>query len=173
MARKIIQRFLPDPNWIKRHRSLRLLGAWIHDPNLWHLNRQSVALATFIGLFCAFIPLPGQMIFAAFLAVFFRANLPISVCLVWVTNPITIAPIFYFCYKVGALILETPAGEFDFEISWQWISQELSTSWQPFLLGCFINGIFFGLLGSATTRWLWRRHTLSRWRERNLKRQGK
>ena len=110
MARKILQRLLPDPNWIKRQRSLRLLGNWIHDPNIWHLNRQSVAVATFIGLFCAFIPLPGQMIIAAALAANLRANLPISVCLVWVSNPITMAPIFYFCYKIGALVLDTTTG---------------------------------------------------------------
>jgi uncharacterized protein (DUF2062 family) len=170
MARKILKRLLPDPNSIKRHRSLRLLGKWINDPNIWHLNRQSVTVATFVGLFCAFIPLPGQMVIAAALAVRLRANLAISVCLVWVSNPITMAPIFYFCYKIGALVLDTPAGDFVFELSWTWLSQELSDLWQPFLLGCLINGVFFGVLGSALIRWLWRRHTIKRWRERRLNR---
>jgi uncharacterized protein (DUF2062 family) len=170
MARKFIQRFLPDPNWIKKHPSLRFLGEWVHDPNIWHLNRQSVAIATFIGLFVAFIPLPGQMLLAAFLAVFFSANLPISVCLVWVSNPITMPPMFYFCYKVGAMLLDTTAGQFEFELSWEWISRELSSIWKPLLLGCFVNGIFFGLLGSTAARWAWRRHTIRRWHERRKKR---
>jgi len=54
-----------------------------------------------VGLFCAFVPLPIQMLLAAAAAIIFRVNLPISVGLVWITNPVTIPPMFYFCYKVG------------------------------------------------------------------------
>lgn len=173
MARKLIKRFLPDPDWIKNHQSLSMLGDWLQDPNIWHLNRHSVATAAFIGLFVAFIPLPTQMIIAGLLAVLLRANLPISVCLVWVTNPLTIAPIFYVAYKVGTTVMGTPPQEFAFELSWEWISHGLATIWQPFLFGCLICGLFFGLLSSTIVRWAWRRHTISRWRERRQLRKSK
>ena len=95
MTKKFIQRFLPDPTWIKNHQSLRFLGDWLHDPNIWHLNRRSASMAVFIGLFIAFVPLPSQMLMAAVLAVLLRVNLPLSVLLVWVSNPITMPPLFY------------------------------------------------------------------------------
>ncbi|MGK0440815.1 MAG: hypothetical protein ACJA0N_000610 [Pseudohongiellaceae bacterium] len=171
MPKKIIQRFLPDPEWIKNHKSLQFLGTWLHDSNLWHLNRRCASTAVFIGLFVAFIPLPSQMIFAAFLAVVFRANMPLSVVLVWISNPITMPPMFYMAYKVGVALIGNPeAAEFSFELSWQWLGSELIIIWQPFLLGCLVCGLFFGLLGSAIMRITWRFHVIQLWRERRQNR---
>jgi uncharacterized protein (DUF2062 family) len=68
-------------------RALRPLGEWIYEPKLWHISRTSTAMAFAIGLFGAMIPIPGQVFLAAFLAIRLGANLPLSVALVWVTNP--------------------------------------------------------------------------------------
>ena len=102
----------------------------------------------------------------------FRANLPISVILVWISNPLTIAPIFYLAYKVGSVFIDPVGGEFHFDLSWQWLSEGLVHHWQPFLLGCVLCGLFAGLLGSTMARIAWRRHTLKRWHDRRLKRQN-
>lgn len=170
MAKKIIKRFIPDPEWIKKQHSMKLLGDWIHDPNIWHLNRNSASTAVFIGLFLAFIPVPTQMVFAALLAIAFRANLAIAVILVWITNPFTMAPIFFLSYKVGTAVLGTPQGDFHVELSLEWFTQGIAQYWQPFLLGSVLCGLFFGLLGSATVRWTWRRHTIKRWHDRQRQR---
>jgi uncharacterized protein (DUF2062 family) len=170
MARKFIKRVLPDPEWFKTQNSIQMLGNWAHEPNLWHLNRYSVSTAVFIGLFVAFMPIPTQMLLAGLCAIVFRANLPISVILVWVTNPITIAPIFYLAYGVGSAVIGAPGDEFVFKLSWEFLGQ-LAEFWQPFLLGCFLCGLFFGLLGSTAARLLWRWHVIKRWRERRAKRQ--
>ena len=79
LIQKLIDKFIPDPEVIKQHKSLQFLGDKLHEPNLWHLNRRSVAMAFAVGLFCAWIPTPTQMAFAAVGAIYFRANLPISV----------------------------------------------------------------------------------------------
>lgn len=172
MSKKIIQRFLPDPELIKNQKSLKFLGSWIHDPNLWHLNRRCASSAVFIGLFMAFIPLPTQMILAALSAVIFRANLPLSVVMVWISNPITMPPLFYMAYNVGVALMGNPeAAEFNFELSWEWVSTGLYSIWQPFLLGCLVCGLFFGLLGSAVLRIVWRFHVIQLWKERRQKRQ--
>jgi uncharacterized protein (DUF2062 family) len=173
MPRKFIKRFMPDPDWVKKQPSLKLLGDWIHDPNLWHLTRHSVANAAFIGIFVSFIPLPSQMIIAAVLAILFRANLAISVALVWITNPVTMPPVFYMAYKVGSVLLNTPPDNFSFELSWEWLTQGLANNWQPFLLGCFVCGLFFGMLASTIVRQAWRRHTLKRWHARRLQRKNR
>src|SRR5690625_7959433 len=81
MPRKALQRLLPDPSRFAGHRSLRLLRGRLHDPNLWYLTRHSVSTAVFIGLFIALIPMPLQMLTAALLALWWRANLAISVAL--------------------------------------------------------------------------------------------
>ena len=61
---------------MRRIQSLRLLGDWIYATNLWHINRYSASMAFFVGLFVAFMPIPGQMILAALMAVLLRCNLP-------------------------------------------------------------------------------------------------
>lgn len=166
MPRKIFKRYMPHPDAIKEHPSVRWLGPMIHEPNLWHLNRRSVTLAFFIGVFVAFMPLPGQMVIAALAAILFSANLPLSACLVWITNPVTMPAFFYIAYKLGAILLDMPPTGFYFELSWEWFQTGLLTKWRPLLLGCTLMGLFFGLLSAVTVHILWRIHTIRRWRKR-------
>ena len=133
---KLLHKFIPDHNVIKQHKNLQFLGDKLHDPNLWHLNRRSVAMAFAVGLFGAWIPTPGQMAIAAIGAFYFRANLPISVGLVWITNPVTMPPLFYFAYLVGLTVLNLPAASFSLDAI---LSGEILF---PFLTGCLILGKF-------------------------------
>lgn len=161
---------MPDHEKIRNNKQLnKLFGTLLHDPNLLHLNRRSVSMAFFVGLFMAFVPLPSQMIMAAAVAIVLRCNLPISVGLVWVSNPVTMPPLFYFAYKVGAVILNTPERNFNFELSWEWLGSGLAAIWEPFLLGCAICGIVFGALGFILVRVLWRLHIISAIKERKMK----
>ena len=171
MPKKFIKRWMPDHEKIRSHPQLnKIFGKLLHDPNLLHLNRRSVAGAFFVGLFMAFVPLPTQMFFAAAAAIVFRVNLPISVGLVWLTNPVTMPPVFYFCYKVGAWILQTPVKKHTFELSWAWLQTELGAIWQPFLLGCFICGLISAVIGAAVIRLIWRWHVIRQWETRKQKR---
>lgn len=172
MPRRLFKRFMPNPDSIKGNKSLRFLGQLIHDPNLWHLNRHSVARAMAMGLFAAFIPLPMQMLLAAALAILVRANLPISVGLVWLTNPITMPPVFYCTYKLGAWIMQVPPRRLPDELTFQWITQELSTLWQPFLLGSVVCGVVMGILGYFATMTYWRWWVRRTWRKRQQERQA-
>ncbi|KPJ96016.1 MAG: hypothetical protein AMJ53_01550 [Gammaproteobacteria bacterium SG8_11] len=173
MPKKFIKRFIPHHDTIHSHKALRFLGPLIQDPFLLHLNRRSVSGAVGVGLFLAFVPVPFQMILAAISAVIIRINLPITMAMVWITNPITIPPMFYFAYKVGVWLLGTPKQEFDFELSWEWLTDSLGTIWEPFLLGCFFVGSAAGLLGSITIRYLWRLKVQQSWNERKQKRSDK
>ncbi|WP_455209968.1 DUF2062 domain-containing protein [Kaarinaea lacus] len=161
---------MPHHDTVHNHKRLRFLGPLIKDPNLLHLNRRSVSGAVGMGLFLAFVPVPFQMVLAAIAAIIIRINLPITMAMVWLTNPITIPPMFYFAYKVGVWILDTPKQEFDFELSWTWITDSLGAIWEPFLLGCFLVGATAGLLGSITIRAVWRIKVQQSWRERKQKR---
>ena len=145
-----------------------MLGDFMHDPNLWHLNRHSVAGAVAVGLFFCYIPIPLQMLLAAIFAVIFRVNLPLSVSVVWITNPFTIPPMFYLAYVVGAGILGIEPQPFQFEYSLDWIFLELGARWRPFLLGCLVMASLCALIGYFSTLFLWRLHLLQRIKQRRI-----
>ncbi|GAA4652423.1 DUF2062 domain-containing protein [Kistimonas scapharcae] len=170
MAKKLFQRFMPDPSRLRENRSLNFLGEHMFDPNLWHLNRRTAAMAFFVGIFCAFLPIPFQMLLAAVLAFLLRCNLPLSVALVWITNPFTMPVIFYFTYKVGCYILQTPVSPLGFEASLEWLKTELSRIWLPLYLGSVITGLIAGALSYISIRLFWRWHIIRNWRERRKRR---
>jgi hypothetical protein len=170
MPRRLFKRYMPDPTRIKEHKSLRFLGSLLHDPNLWHLNRHSVARAMGIGLFAALMPIPLQMLLAALLAIAVRGNMPISVSLVWLTNPITMPPVFYCTYQIGAWLMQLPPRRLPDELTWEWISGQFSTLWQPFLLGSVVAAVVFGALAYCLTLVYWRWWVGRQWRLRREKR---
>ncbi|MDH5786511.1 MAG: DUF2062 domain-containing protein [Chromatiales bacterium] len=174
MPKKFIKRLMPDHRTVREHKHLRFLGTLLHDPNLWHLNRRSASGAFAVGLFTAWVPVPFQMLLGAMGATAFRVNLPLSVALVWVSNPLTMPPLFYFAYLVGTWILGEPAaGHIAFELSFDWLQNELGAIWQPFLLGCFVMGVISAATGYATIRGLWRLHLVKYYQLRKLRRQRK
>jgi uncharacterized protein (DUF2062 family) len=166
MPRHLIKRYAPDPKALKKHKYLRHLGTLLHDENLWHLNRRSVAGGIAAGLFWAMIPIPIQMVTAAFSAVFFRVNLPISVALVWLTNPITMPAVFYFNYLVGNWLLGSPPDAGQFQPSLEWFSREIGAIWAPLYLGSLVLGTLLAGLGYGLMRIYWRWHVLKRFRAR-------
>ncbi len=170
MPKRTLKRLMPTPRSIRSIRSLQFMGDWLYQPNLWHINRSSASRAFFVGLFLAFLPLPIQMILAAGLAVKVRCNLPIAVGLCWISNPLTMAPLYYFAYRVGAAVLGTDAGTLNFQLSWEWLSTSMLAIWQPFLLGCLLCGFFFGSLGFFTVQQVWRWQAVQRWEARRLRR---
>ena len=170
MPRRLFKRYMPDPTSIREHKSLRFLGTLLHDPNLWHLNRHSVARAMAVGLFAAFLPIPLQMLVAAALAIMVRGNIPIAVSLVWLTNPITMPVVFFFTYQTGAWLMDIPARHLPDELTWEWISGELSTMWQPFLLGSVVTGLVLGALAYCLTMMYWRWWVARQWRRRKKNR---
>ena len=169
MPRKFLKKITPDPKKITENRFMKIFGKLIHDPGLWHLNRYSASGAFAVGLFMCFMPIPFQMVIAAGLAILFRVNLPLSVLLCWITNPITIPPMFYFAYLVGTWVLSWPPSEFAFELSFEWLGNELIHIWQPFLLGCFICAAVLSFIGYHTISLSWRYHVVMAWKARQQK----
>jgi len=158
MPKKFLRKYLPDPHKITQSKSLKIFGSLLHEPNLWHMNRKSVSMAFLVGFFFMWVPLPSQMILAAGAAILLRCNLPIAVALVWITNPITMGPMFYFAYRLGNVMLGSPVNDIEFEASFDWIQQQMETIWQPLLLGCFSLGVTSAITGFFVIRLLWRLH---------------
>ncbi len=172
MPKKFIQKLLPKREDIKNQKILTVFGNLLNEPNLWCLNRRSAAGAFAIGLFMAFIPLPSQMIMAAGMAILLKVNLPISVALVWVTNPVTMPVIFFGAYKVGTFLLNSPEYEFHFQLTWDFLLNQMHQIGPPFLLGSLVCGIFFGAVGYFGINALWRLSVVRNWNKRKLRFSG-
>lgn len=147
------------------------LGKRLHDPGLWHFGRRSVSGGVGLGLFLAFVPIPIQMLLAVPGAILMRVNLPATVTAVWITNPLTFAPMFIFAFKVGSWITgqESVNGNIPFEPTFNGLAATLHVIWYPLLVGCFVCGMSAGAMGNISIRWLWRLHLVSL-RRRRLRR---
>lgn len=169
MPKRFFKKLLPAPSKFHGDAKFRVIGCYLHDPNLWHLNRHSLTGAMAIGLFVAFLPIPFQMLLAAVLAILFRVNLPLSVLLVWITNPLTVAPIFIFAFKLGVWALDIPPGSVDFNLSGEWIADSFPTVWKPLVTGSLILSVASSMVGYFGTHILWRISILFKWKQRRLK----
>lgn len=71
-----------------------------------------IAMGVAAGLFVTFTPTPGlQTVLAIALAAALRGNKLAAVPWVWLTNPITMLPIYGPCYKLGAWIVGSSSQE--------------------------------------------------------------
>jgi len=146
---------------------LRPFDVLLAHPTFLSVSRRSVAGAVWIGLFIGLLPLPGQTVIALFAALLLRVNVPIAAITTWVTNPVTIAPVFYWEYTLGRIILDLPPRNFAIELSWQWVTSGLVAIWKPLLLGCFISATIVASLGYLSVSIAWRVLVAARYRDRH------
>lgn len=139
-----------------------------------------VALGVAVGCFSAWMPVVGlQMALVLVLSTLLRANKLVGLPFVWLSNPLTLVPVYYPSYRLGAALwpgwthsphqwqrmMESMGAE---GLSpWQRIVQGLALSWDiagPLWLGSLLLGLCVGGLAYwATYAWVTRhRRRLSR-----------
>jgi uncharacterized protein (DUF2062 family) len=155
---------------MREHPALKPLGKWLQNPEIWHFHRRSAAGAAFIGLFVTFLPVPMHMLIAAAMAVVARCNLPLAVALVWVNNPLTMGPVYFFAYKLGSWLLGTELTVSEVHIDLDWLRERFDEIWWPLLLGGLVCGWVGGLTAYAIVRVGWRIRVIRHWRERRRER---
>ena len=154
--RKFFKKYTPNREMVKEYKFLNFLGNSLFHEDLWRFNRLSFCRATVIGIFWGWMPMFFQMIPAAFCAVYFRANLPLSVAGVWVSNPITMPPMMYIGYEFGNVILGIDPLFDKFEASIDWIIGVFSLIWEPLLVGTMIIGISSAVIGFFGIHLFWK-----------------
>ncbi len=167
MNRRFLRKFLPHPDKVRDNRALSVFGRALHAPNLWHLNRHSVARAFAVGAFWAVIPMPFQMVPAALCALACRANLALTVFLVCLTNPLTIAPVYYVTYQIGRAVLPAATDGPDMELSYRSVADHLGEIWKPLYVGSALTGATLSVGSYFVVWWLWRANVRRRWRRRH------
>jgi uncharacterized protein (DUF2062 family) len=177
MAKKFITKFLPDREKLEKNRFLRWLGPTLLHPSLWHINRRSIAIGLAIGVFMGLIIPLAQIPFAAVVAVFLRANLPVAVVSTLVTNPFTFAPLYFMAYRIGAFLM----GERNHKITEasldmqaenlgdglnRW-TEKISELGEPLILGLVIMAVVGAVVSYILVRLLWRLQVMWRlWQKR-------
>lgn len=134
---------------------------------LWSFRVENAVPAIYAGCILTLMPLYGlQIIGALLLALWLRANLPILVALQFVSNPITVIPIWFSAYRIGRNCLELFGVEVDrltrgevrilldnfIHGAWGEKFYQLFIVFSVTSLGALILGSFFGLLGSVLYR---------------------
>ncbi len=175
MPRHFFRRFATKRDSFRSRWYLAPFAHLLNDHNLWGIRRRTVVPAFSIGLFVAYMPFPGHALVAALLALLFRVNIPVAALTTFISNPLTIGPMFYLAHRLGRFILGMEPQPFRFELTLEWIQQSFQNNWPPLLLGGFLLGSILSVIGYAALDMAWRasladyvsKKRLRRWARRN------
>lgn len=141
-----------------------------------------LALGIAIGMFVTFMPLIGfQMMLSVFLAWMLGGNKLVGVPLVWLSNPLTIIPIYYPCYWLGCKLLGVPVISDEWaqlKVNWATVKADPQVTWEdkvrfwweglaeflgPLGLGCLIVASFVGVISYYGSLLAIRSYRIKRW----------
>lgn len=150
--------------YLRRIRRL-LIHTILHADDTPHAIARGVGIAMLV----AFLPLVGfQTVISISLAALARANKAVCVPIVWITNPLTMVPIYAGCLTLGRMIMASPISEADADaiariqqhehslrlFEWQFWSdlfRFLAGLGLELWLGCAIVGLFFAIVSYIAT----------------------
>lgn len=180
MPKKFFRRYLPDGDSVRAHKYLAWLGTGLNHPNLWHLNRHSVAGGFAIGLAAGLVPGPLQMLTAALLAIPLKKNLPVALLTTLYTNPFTIVPLYLLALAYGRLLLGASNHPVTAEpYTWDWAhwidSLQALAHWtlslgRPLAVGLAALALTLAAAGYFAVQFFWRVYVIVAWRARARRR---
>src|SRR5262249_29302148 len=141
----------------------------------WRFTRRSVPRAVGIGLFVGIlIMIPGiQPVAAAFAAIPVRGNVPLSVFITFLTNPVTTPFILMGSLWIGSDLFGFPAdpgavmhmaeAHASIRMWWDWL---LSSAAPAMVSGLFVLALVTGLIGYFVAGLAWRMWITAKWRRR-------
>ena len=175
MPRKFFKKYLPSHESVRNNRHIARFGGFLQHPNLWHLNRHSVAGGVAVGMFSGLVPGPLQMLTAALLAVPLRVNLPVALATTLYTNPFTIGPLYVLAYLIGRFIIGGDSAPLSAppEMEWSQLAASLDAflRWSlsmgaPLAVGLLALALILAALGYAGVQIGWRAYVVRAWRTR-------
>jgi len=98
-------RNMPTREQMGRSRLVRTFAHRVLASELWRFNRRSVPRGVALGMLVGIIIPFAQILFAAFLSLSVRANVPVAALTTFVTNPFTTPFIWALAYRVGERLM--------------------------------------------------------------------
>ncbi len=183
MPRKFFRKYLPSHEAVRSNRHIARFGTFFLHPNLWHVNRRSVAGGVAAGMFAGLVPgsNPVQFTLAALLAVAFRVNLPVAVAVTLYTNPFTIGPIYVIAYWIGTFLVPGDSAPFSHPPGFDWsnlvawlraLFEWALSLGKPLAVGLVALAVGLAIAGYLVVQLAWRVHVVLAWRRRRAKRAG-
>ena len=149
---------LPRRSNVHRYPILKWFSNTAYERSyLWSFRGKTVIPALFWGLWIAMLPIVGlQMLVVFFLAILLRTNLPVIVALQWISNPLTMGPIYFADYQIGMTFLHLVGVDYErnklLKRTYDWSDFSYSDLWAlvdtfpPMMIGGSIIGIFLGVV---------------------------
>lgn len=172
-----IKKNLPKREEMARNRWLKPVAHRILRSDLWRFTRRSVPRGVALGVVVGILIPVAQTVFAALLALPFRANVPVAALTTFLTNPLTTPPLWLAAYYLGHWMLKFDAVTPDTEMTRQaqgWLSE-----WMAWLLSdaapatatglftlAFVGAILFYFISALG----WRFWIAHKWRRRRHRR---
>jgi len=116
-------------------------------------NRRMVSKAVFLGLFIAFIPMPLQMLAVLAFMPILRFNVPIALAMCWVSNPFTMAPMYYMEYLTGSFFLGSEITPVVMTI--EWFSENFDNIFIPLYVGTLFYSVAVSSLAYLAVNHFW------------------
>lgn len=152
--RDSLQKAMPTRESLSQHAWLRPVAHHLLHPQLWRLQRESVARGVAIGTFWAFVIPLGQTFAAAAHCTWWRGNIPAAAIMTMLTNPLTFGFWLWLAYPVGNLFMGGPVPEQAITAAgWAQSLQEIGG---PVVLGMGIFGVGGAALGYLLVKLSWR-----------------
>ena len=167
-----LTRHIPTRDTIHEYRLLRPFAGHLTHPSLWRMSRRSVPRGVAVGLFVAIIMPFMHTVIAALLAIPTRANVAVAAVITLVVNPLTMGPMYYAAYHIGAWELHHDGQLVDQNAAAQ-LSGELSRLlfWLHHASGAIAVGILTmavlaSALGYLAASLVWGFWSRTKWRQR-------
>ena len=167
-----LKRHIPTRETVHRYRLLRPFERHLTHSSLWRMTRRSVPRGVALGLFVAVIIPVMHTAVAALFAIPARANVAVAAVFTLVVNPLTIPPLYYAAYRIGAwelhhdatLVNPAAAERFSSELSRLlfWVHQASG----PIAVGVLTIAFGSALIGYAVSVLAWRFWSRNRWHQR-------
>src|SRR5882672_125961 len=99
MPRRIFKKLSRQRHHLRTRWYMKPFAFVFGDAAFWSLNRRNVTRAVALGFFIAFMPpiLPHTLI-ALVAAIALRVNIPVTLTAIFLTNPVTMVPLYYAAY---------------------------------------------------------------------------
>lgn len=128
------------------------------------INRRSVTGGLWLGVFFGCQPVPVQTLLAVGSSLALRVNPAIAALAVWVSNPLTYAPVLYAEYRLGVRLLgREPVLA---ALNWRSLGSLASDVWLPVIIGALVGGALLASFVWLSVNWAWRWSTLWSYRQR-------